>query len=67
MAKELLLDDIWGKLKGLLPPERERNCRPSRDLRTILEEMLWNLRTGAPCMDVPEEFGSWSTISKQFP
>lgn len=66
MARELLSDDLWGKLSELLPPERGRNCRPSKDHRTIIEGMLWKLRTGAPWRDIPEEFGSWSTVYTRF-
>jgi transposase len=66
MARELLSDDMWDKLRGLLPPERGRNCRPSKDHRKILEAMLWKLRTGAPWRDIPVEFGPWQTIYTRF-
>ena len=66
MARKILTDEMWCKIKPHLPPERGRNCRPSKDHRTILEGILWRLRTGAPWRDVPKEFGPWNTVYTRF-
>ena len=41
--------------------------RPASDHRTIINGMLWVLRTGAPWRDLPKEkYGCHSTISSRF-
>lgn len=40
--------------------------RPWTDHRLAVEGMAWKFRTGAPWRDVPERFGNWSTIYKNF-
>lgn len=66
MTRLFLTDYMWNKLKDLLPLEKGRACRPSRDNRQILEAMIWKLRTGAPWRDIPVEFGSWKTVYTRF-
>jgi transposase len=52
---------MWDKLAPLLPPERGKTGRPSKNHRNMIEAILWKHRTGAPWRDLPEEFGPWST------
>jgi len=61
-----LTDRQWEQLAPLLPPERPATGRPNRDHRTILNGILWKLRTGAPWRDVPERYGSWATLYSRF-
>jgi len=56
----------WWLLKDLLPAERGRNSRPAHDNRTIVNGILWRLRTGAPWRDVPEKYGKWITVYQRF-
>jgi hypothetical protein len=49
-----LTDVQWRRLAPLLPPERPRTGRPNHPHRTILNGILWILRTGAPWRDLPE-------------
>ncbi len=53
-------------LEGLLPPSQGKRGRPSRDHRTVLNGILWRLRTGAPWRDLPERYGSWKTCYSRF-
>jgi transposase len=32
----------------------------------VLDAVFWIMRTGAPWRDLPEEFGNWNSISRQF-
>ena len=36
------------------------------DRRTVVEAIAWRFRTGAAWGDLPERFGSWNTIYKNF-
>lgn len=61
-----LTDDLWERLAPLLPPQRPRTGRPAQDHRTILNGMLWILRTGAPWRDLPDRYGKWQTVYSRF-
>jgi transposase len=50
----------------VLPPERPRTGRPNHHHRTILNGILWVLRTGAPWRDLPERYGAVGTVSSRF-
>ena len=52
-----LTDAQWERLRPLLPPQKPPTGRPANDHRTVLEGILWILRTGAPWRDLPEWFG----------
>jgi transposase len=61
-----LTDEQWARLEPLLPPEKPRTGRPAHAHRTILNGMLWILRTGAPWRDLPERYGAWQTVYSRF-
>ena len=66
MKRYELTDAQWRRLEPLLPPERPRTGRPNHDHRTILNGILWVLRTGAPWRDLPERYGAVGTVSSRF-
>lgn len=37
-----------------------------KDHRTMINGILWILRTGAPWRDLPKEFGPWKTVYERF-
>lgn len=61
-----LSDEQWARLAPLLPPEKPRTGRPNKDHRTVLNGILWVLRTGAPWRDLPERYGPWTTVYSRF-
>lgn len=61
-----LTDEQWERLKPLLPAQKARTGRPATDHRRILNGILWVLGTGAPWRDLPERYGSWSTVYSRF-
>jgi transposase len=61
-----LTEGQWRRLEPLLPPERPRTGRPNHNHRTILDGILWILRTGAPWRDLPERYGPVGTVSSRF-
>lgn len=66
MRRHELSDEQWAKLAPLLPPLRPATGRPARDHRTIINGILWLLKTGAPWRDLPERFGPWRTVVSRF-
>jgi transposase len=61
-----LTDAAWAQLAPLLPPQKPRTGRPAKPHRTVVEGILWALRTGAPWRDLPERFGPWHTVASRF-
>ena len=56
----------WERLQPLLPPQKPKPGRPAHDHRTIINGILWMLRTGAPWRDLPERYGPWRTVASRF-
>ena len=48
MEMSALTDAQWDMLRPLLPPQKPRAGRPAKDHRTVLDGILWVLRTGSP-------------------
>jgi transposase len=59
-------DPQWNQIKPLLPPQKPPTGCPAKDHRTIINGILWILRTGAPWRDLPRRYGPWSTVSGRF-
>jgi transposase len=66
MGRGDLTDQQWQQLQPLLPPQKPTTGRPSKDHRTIINGILWVLRTGAPWRDLPEGYGPWCTVASRF-
>lgn len=66
MAREILTDEQWERIRPLLPPQRPKTGRPAKDHRIVVEAILWIDRTGAPWRDLPQEFGPWQSIATRF-
>ena len=61
-----LTDDEWTTLEPLLPPEKPPIGKPNLPHRTVLNGILWRIRTGAPWRDLPERYGTWQTVYSRF-
>ncbi len=61
MIRHRLTDEQWECIADVFPPVA-RTGRPPTDRRKAIDAILWILRTGSPWRDLPQEFGSWSTI-----
>jgi transposase len=57
-------DDQWALIADLFPTE-SRGGRWS-DHRTMINGIMWRLRTGAPWRDLPERYGPWQTVYHRF-
>jgi len=57
-----LRDTAWTRIAALLPENGGRGGQ-WRDHRTVINGILWKLRTGAPWRDLPERYGPWQTCA----
>jgi len=60
--------NLWAKLKVLLPREKPRGTRgrPVVPYRTVIDGILYRLRTGCQWKMIPAEYGSGSTCHRRF-
>ena len=63
MIRGLMTDDEWAYFKPFLI---RRTGRPPRSHRRVLDAVFWQMRTGAPWRDLPEELGNWNSNFRQF-
>ena len=64
-----LTDEQWGILDILIPEpiaRRDGRGRPWKPRRSVLNGILWVLRTGAPWSDLPEYYPSYQTCHRRF-
>ncbi len=61
-----LTDEQWQQLEPLLPPQKPKTGRTNLDHRTVINGILWILKTGAPWRDLPERYGKWQTVASRF-
>lgn len=67
MARGDLSDHEWQQLEPLLPSQMtNQQGNQYKDHRTVVNGILWVLRTGAPWRDIPSRYGPWSTCSTRF-
>ena len=64
MIRGLMTDDEWAYFEPFLI--HRGGGRPPRNHRRVLDAVFWLMRTGAPWRDLPEEFGNWNSIFRQF-
>lgn len=56
-----------GRLLGHPPKENTgKRGRPLKDNRTMLNAMVWTVRSSAPWHDLPERYGLWETVYSRF-
>jgi len=64
-----LTDAQWERIAPLLPKYRRRKDgrgRPRKDLREVLNGVLWILRTGAQWGDLPDRYPPYQTCHRYF-
>lgn len=61
-----LSDQVWERLRPLLPGGAGQRGRPARDNRQFLNAVFWILRTGAPWRDLPPDYGDWKNTHRRF-
>ena len=65
MAKPLLTDELWERIKPQIPPEppKPKGGRPRISDRACLTGILFILKTGAPWEYLPREMGCGSGMT----
>ena len=66
MARLLMEDTEWAFFEQFIVAIRGRGGRPASNHRLVLDGIFWIARTGAQWRDLPEEFGKWSSVYRQF-
>jgi transposase len=66
VIRGLMTDQEWAIFAPLLTMPCLRGGRPPLNHRHRLDGILWICRTGAPWRDLPEVFGKWNSVWKQF-
>ena len=62
-----LTKEQWERIKPLLPPEETgKRGRPRKDKRTMLNGMLWIVRSGAQWRELPAAYGPWQSVYARF-
>lgn len=66
LARDLMSDEEWAFFERFILAARAPNGRKPMNHRLVLDGVFWIARTGAPWRDLPEEFGKWSSVYRQF-
>jgi transposase len=61
-----ITDRAWEQIEALLPRMPGNRGGRWRDHRTVVNGILWKLRTGSPWRDLPERYGPWQTCFDRF-
>ena len=59
-------DEEWAFHERFILAVRAPNGRKPGNHRLVLDGIFWIARTGSPWRDLPEEFGKWSSVYRQF-
>ncbi len=66
LARDLMSDEEWAFHERFILAVRAPNGRKPTNHRLVLDGIFWIARTGSPWRDLPEEFGKWSSVYRQF-
>ena len=61
-----ITDAAWQRIEPLVPKDTGKRGGRWRDHRTVVNGILWKLRTGSPWRDLPERYGPWQTCYDRF-
>jgi len=66
VIRGLMSQEEWEIFEPFVCPNGARKGRPPADHRRVLDGVFWILRTGAPWRDLPEYFGKFGSVHRQF-
>lgn len=66
MVRNLMSNAEWAFFEPFVLSKGPKSGRPATDHRRVLDGIFWIARTGAPWRDLPEYFGKWGSVYRQF-
>lgn len=66
MIRGLMSDEEWAFFEPFVTVRGAHSGRRPRDHRRVLDGVFWLARTGAQWRDLPDFFGKWTTVYRQF-
>ncbi|WP_454916395.1 IS5 family transposase [Xanthobacter sediminis] len=63
---DLMSDEKWAFFEPFVTTRGPHSGRRPRDRRRVLDGVFWIARTGAQWRDLPNFFGKWSSVYRQF-
>ena len=63
VGRGALTEAAWRVIAPLLPSSGGRRGGQWRDHRTVINGIVWKLRTGAPWRALPARYGPWQTCA----
>ena len=66
MVRGLMSNKEWAFFAPFVTARGPKRGRPAGNHRRILDGVFWIARTGAPWRDLPDDFGKWSSVYRQF-
>jgi transposase len=66
LARELMSDEEWAFYERFILAIRAPNGRKPTSHHRVLDGIFWIARSGSPSRDLPEDFGKWSSVYRQF-
>ncbi|MFD2439555.1 IS5 family transposase [Paracoccus kondratievae] len=66
LARDLMSDEEWAFHERFILAIRAPNGRKPTNHRLVLDGIFWIASTGSPWRDLPDEFGRWSSVYRQF-
>ena len=61
-----MTDQEWAIFEPFLTRPSPYGGRPPKNHRRVLDGVFWINRTGAPWRDLPDVFGNWNSVWRQF-
>lgn len=56
----------WAFFEPFVMARGPKRGRPAGNHRLVLDGIFWIARTGAPWRDLPDDFGKWGSVYRQF-
>lgn len=66
LVRDLMSDAEWAFFAPFVIETGPKRGRPPRNHRRVLDGVFWIARTGSPWRDLPESFGPWASVYRQF-
>jgi transposase len=66
MIRGLMSDQEWSCLEPFVMDSVVGGGRRPKNHRLVLDGVFWIARTGVPWRDLPDHFGKWSSVYRQF-